>query len=1035
MARAISVDSGEDVWQVPAEWPVVPGRECGAQVAPDPELMAGWAAHCSEAAAEVAAWVAVRGAEMRALLEAVESAELRESGLAALQFPSSATPLGAAVVAQISALVPRWSDGNAAVADAWVGTYGVAFAAEAAVRLSSLDWALSPGPSTFVLAVRRPDDISGWMYTAVLFRMRQHLAMVPEDIYRAAVARLAALRDANAHPVTRIATSVLAPTEQLWVDADIRDAGRPARNINNVHRMLLMSITTDEQFAALVDKTGAPSPGGGIDRVPLYTGIARLGADAAAMVDQLSRISMSGWERRFIDILAYLPSDEAFSLLLSHVNPPKVSAPVLAAMARFPRRAMRVLARCEQPSPVVRDLRERYVRTRPDLAAEFGVVVAARAWADLESLPESLRTPLHQRRVTRTRPAMDTSAFAHRPVSLDWRPGEQARWATHPDQRRSVSRVESANAAQFVSAAGPVGDIDPEILMPFTGTQVTTWMVGWLNGKKHRGTARRWFDRHIATAAPDLIAMMLAGPGTSRTAADKAVRALADRHRDTLLATAERVVPGAVDIVTAVVDSWTGPKQIPALPEWLMPAGLPPIILRENGFAVPDAAVCTVATMLSLNDSHGRHPGLAHLAAIAEPESLARFAWGLFEAWMFSGMAEGGIWVMQALALFGDDEIAWRLEPIVRTWYYNAGSPAEAALRVLVAIDSDASLAVLHRLSQQGKAKAFKKHAGAAVRTIADARGLTNDEFADRLVPDLGLRENGAIIVEYGPRAFVVRIDQRLNPLVFDAVPDERGGWVAAESRKSVPRPAATDDQDRAALAYQDHTAFKEILKTTAAEQITRLEQAMLSGRRWTAAEHQRLFVGHPVLQHLVRRLVWVSVDDTGAVTGSFRIAEDGSRADIDDELVDVADHTLVGVAHPVQLGQSTREWAQVFADYEILSPFAQLDRPWWTAQTPGFADALDRLAGRSVRTGTVLGLKRFGWRWQDTGGGLVTRLRRTLADSVHAELSIEPGLWMSALHEQEKQTITAVTLSGASLADLDPIVASEMLRELHLMS
>ncbi|MRH89340.1 DUF4132 domain-containing protein [Nocardia sp. SYP-A9097] len=416
--------------------------------------------------------------------------------------------------------------------------------------------------------------------------------------------------------------------------------------------------------------------------------------------------------------------------------------------------------------------------------------------------------------------------------------------------------------------------------------------------------------------------------------------------------------------------------------------------------------------MLALSESHGRHPGIAQLAAVAEPGSLADFAWGLFEAWMFSGLANGGIWVMQALALFGDDETAWRLEPIIRSWYYSAGSPAEAALRVLVAIDSDASLTVLHRISQQAKAKAFKKHASVAVRQITDARGLTNEEFADRLVPDFGLRETGAMIVDYGTRAFLVRIDQRLCPLVFDAVPDDCGGWAAAGSRKVLPRPTAKDDQDKAVPAYQDHTAFKEILKTTAADQTKRLEQAMVSGRRWSSAVHQRLFVEHPLMQHLARRLVWVIVDEAGEVTGSFRIAEDGSRADINDEVVELADDTLVGVAHPVHMGQSTREWANLFADYEILAPFQQLERPWWTADSPGFADALDRLAGRTVRTGTVLGLKRFDWRWQETGGGLVTRLRRTLRDNVHAEITIDPGLWMGALHDDEKQTITRATLT-----------------------
>ncbi|MEV6770293.1 DUF4132 domain-containing protein [Nocardia sp. NPDC051030] len=1029
MTHAIPIESVEDVWEVPAGWPVVPGRGCGPQAALDPDAMAGSAEQCADAV------VAARISEIRQVLDGVECAELGDAGRAALEDSASATPLGAAVLAQTVALTGHWSETHAAVADAWVSTYGAVFAAEAAVQLASLGSSWHGQARTFVPCRRRPDDISGSVYPSILFRMRQHLAVLPDDTYRTVAVRLGELRGPNVHPVTRIATSVLAPTEQHWVDKDIRDARKQPANLNNLHRLLLMSISTREQFTALVEKAGSPRLGTSIDRAPFYTGVARLGADAAAVVDQLLSNDTQGWYREFAEILAHLPSDEAFSLLLARLDLPRISPQVLASMARFPRRAMRVLAGWERPSLVVRDLRDRYARTRPDLATEFGVLLSPRAWADLDILPESLRTPLHQRRVARARPAVATSSFGHQPISLDWLPGEKARWATHLDRRRSVSRVDSANASDFLLTFGPkVGDIDPEILMPFVGTQVTTWMIGWLNGKKHRIAARRWFDRHIATASPDLVAAVLDVPGKSRTAADKAVRTLADRHRDTLLATAAILVPDAVETVTAIVDSWTPPKDLPALPDWLMLAGLPPIVLRESGFVVPDAAVHTLVTMLALSESHGKHPGIAQLAAVAEPGSLAGFAWGLFEAWRFSGLIDGGIWVMQALALFGDDETAWRLEPIIRSWDYGAGSPAEAALRVLVAIDSDASLTVLHRISQQAKAKAFKKHASVAVRQIADARGLTDEEFADRLVPDFGLRETGAMLVDYGTRAFLVRIDHRLCPLVFDAVLDDRGGWAAAGSRKLLPRPTAKDDQDKAVPAYQDHTAFKEILKTTVAAQTKRLEQAMVSGRRWSSAEFQRLFVEHPVMQHLARRLVWVIVDEAGAVTGSFRIAEDGSRADINDEVVEAGD-TLVGVAHPVQLGRSTREWARLFADYEVLAPFQQLERPWWTADSPGFAEALDRLAGRTVRTGTVLGLERFDWRWQETGGGVVTRLTRTLGDNVRAEITIEPGLWLGALHDDEKQTITRATLYGATLSELDPIAASELIRELQLMS
>ena len=73
---------------------------------------------------------------------------------------------------------------------------------------------------------------------------------------------------------------------------------------------------------------------------------------------------------------------------------------------------------------------------------------------------------------------------------------------------------------------------------------------------------------------------------------------------------------------------------------------------------------------------------------------------------------------------------------------------------------------------------------------------------------------------------------------------------------------------------------LREVLKI----QAERLEDAMVTGRRWTPDEFQTLLVKHPLMVNLVRQLVLAAYDDAGKVTQTFRVTEDQTLADHNDE-------------------------------------------------------------------------------------------------------------------------------------------------------
>jgi hypothetical protein len=117
--------------------------------------------------------------------------------------------------------------------------------------------------------------------------------------------------------------------------------------------------------------------------------------------------------------------------------------------------------------------------------------------------------------------------------------------------------------------------------------------------------------------------------------------------------------------------------------------------------------------------------------------------------------------------------------------------------------------------------------------------------------------------------------------------------------------------------------------------QARRLERAMVTQRRWPAAEWQKYIVGHPFMAHLARLLLWADYDASGKKLAAFRVTEDRTCADAEDNRY-VPAGASVGIVHPLQLSEQERaRWGEVFADYELIAPFPQLGRRVNTLQ-PG---------------------------------------------------------------------------------------------------
>ncbi|MGW5051964.1 DUF4132 domain-containing protein [Actinokineospora sp. NPDC004072] len=1029
---------------------------------------------------------------------AVDNADARLREAALRYLDGEADPLGAAAVATAIEDARGWRgvDMSGVVGAGWVEVHGPAFAAAACSDLLLVE--AQHARKGFRLGFRSGDSARLWQWVGdhPVVTARIALAGASEDEHAAAVAALAERRET---PRRRAVAAFLAPTETAWVEDSLADlAAADAQDQFALAMLLVCAVSTPDQLTRLADQITPWLLGSNpraIATLLRSVGPAAVPSMAAHLADAYAEQA-----RKILAALAGTPTDEAFDLLLDRIDQKYVPTAVQEAMKRYPRRALRLLAARSTRSAA--QLLRAHLVTFPDLDVDLPAGSAARVAAareagkrlpdaPVEALPPVLATPPWTRKRATAKPIVldlpvpDVS-------EVRWAEGEHEEWtalvARHrynprgQDWRSVIGWFRAGNAPYYVAAdillSAPmelalpavrewrpsdtwsierwgralvarfgVDAIEPLLSslanFPFAGgvaalgpvfdARVAALMADFhVRLKSVRPAAAAWLARHGAAAVPLLAPAALGAPGKARVAAESAIRAIARQVGDeAVLAAVDPQAEAGIAALLARDPLTELPARLPKVGDWADPALLPQIKLRGGGTALSVAATKDVLTMLALGKPGEPYAGVEQVVAACEP--LSTFAWGVFERWQAAGYPSKDGWVMAALGVLGDDDTVRALAPLIRTWPGEGGHQrVVAGLDVLAAIGTDVALLHLNGIAQKVKFSGLKTRAKEKIAQVAADLGLSAEQLADRLVPDFGLEADGSMVLDYGPRQFTVGFDEQLKPYVSD---------MDGTRRKVLPRPAAKDDPDLAPAAYQRFAALKKDVRTVADDQIRRLEQAMVAQRRWSGQEFTDLFVKHPLLWHVVRRLVWAVYGET---TTGFRVAEDRTLADVDDEPFTLPADAQVGVAHPLHLGESLPAWAELFADYEILQPFPQLGRPIHALTDDERKAGLTRFDGAKVSTGRVLTLVRRGWqRGEPQDAGVEPWIIKPLPDGRVVVAHLDPGIVVGEVMAFPDQVLDSVRVGAADagyywpdrqtreLTDLDPVTESELLADL----
>jgi len=260
---------------------------------------------------------------------------------------------------------------------------------------------------------------------------------------------------------------------------------------------------------------------------------------------------------------------------------------------------------------------------------------------------------------------------------------------------------------------------------------------------------------------------------------------------------------------------------------------------------------------------------------------------------------------------------------MVRTYmrdHYTRTAQVKALTEYLSGNPSPTSLQMLLSIARRHRTNAVQVLAQTLVERIADERGWSTDELADRTIPTAGLDERGILDLEIGTRLYQAKLDAEDLLTLYN--PD---GKVV----KNLPQVSEGPDKESAAEAKKALANARKELKQVHEFQAKRLYEALCVGRRWQLGEWQRYLLEHPIVGRLVQRLIWLGLDAQGEIVGSFRPLEDQSLTDSGDNAVDPTTFAGVQLAHrSLFTSEQSEAWKQHLADYKIEPLFNQLDRP-----------------------------------------------------------------------------------------------------------
>ena len=251
---------------------------------------------------------------------------------------------------------------------------------------------------------------------------------------------------------------------------------------------------------------------------------------------------------------------------------------------------------------------------------------------------------------------------------------------------------------------------------------------------------------------------------------------------------------------------------------------------------------------------------------------------------------------------------------------YGRQAQVRALLTAASINDSLAAIQFVVSIAHNYRKTQVRAFASDLLEAIAQRNRWSIEELTDRAIPRAGFDEGGLLTLDYGRRRFTGRVARSDQGAWTIALSNQEGKPIAA-----LPKPGVKDDKELAARSRRRLSDSKKELDQVVASQRAGLFEAMCLEQVWKGSAWREIFLGHPVMAHLISTLVWTATCDNACQT--FRPTADEGLLGVDDQTVTLSDDSRVSLAHLVTIGAIEADrWKAHLSDYEIVPLFPQFD-------------------------------------------------------------------------------------------------------------
>jgi hypothetical protein len=400
-----------------------------------------------------------------------------------------------------------------------------------------------------------------------------------------------------------------------------------------------------------------------------------------------------------------------------------------------------------------------------------------------------------------------------------------------------------------------------------------------------------------------------------------------------------------------------------------------------------------------------------------------------------AGSAVGAKGLLALAAACARERAADPVARYLKEWYGQRAAQGKALIAMLGWIEHPSATQLMLSVGSRFRTKSFQEEATKQAEALAERKGWSVGELADRTIPSAGFDDTGVIELSYGERVFAAVLR-----------PDLKIELRSPEGKKISALPAArqSEDEEVVKAAKKSLALAKKELKAIVQLQSQRLYEALCTERTWLYADWETYLNQHPVVRYLTQRLAWVAT--TGDGSAVFRPLDDGTLTDVDDNEVKLPADAVIAVAHDSLLDDEVvKAWQEHLVDYEVSSLFQQFGK--------GSYVLAKELSGNSTVTdfnGHLL--EAFALR------GRAGKLGYTRGDAQDGGWFCEyekrfPTLGLTAVVSftgnplpEENRTVALTTLSflrsvpggppsGVQLGDVPAVLLSEVYNDMRLMA